>query len=171
MRYLLLLSIFLVSCATSSHHYQPPGDTPDAPSVSNLSHRAGLGDWTRFTLIYIDNVQVSYRRPWYDPFRDMDTTNITAGRHKLLIKSEFEKKGSDCPCVAMAELSFDAKEGVAYQLRGEILDSTEAQEGTESPVNTVEFWIEEQNSGRPVTEKTSADAIRVKYSSPITIVY
>ena len=156
---ILLLSLVLVSCATPSHYYQSPETGANASSLTNTTQRASIDHFTRFTVTYIDNTQVSYRRPWFDPFKNMDTIRVSPGQHKIIIKSEFDRKGSDCPCTALAELSFTAKDGVAYRVQGEVLE------------NSVAFWIEERESGKVITDKTNAEIIKVQYSSPITIVY
>lgn len=156
---ILLLSLVLVSCATPSHYYQSPEAGASAPSLTNSSQRKGIDQFTRFTVTYIDNAQVSYRRPWFDPFKNMDTISVAPGQHKIIIKSEFDRKDSDCPCTALAELSFTAEAGVAYRVQGEVLE------------NSVAFWIEEQDSGKVITDKATAEIIKLQYSSPITIVY
>ncbi len=89
----------------------------------------------------------------------MDTTPLQGGSHSVIIKSEFNKDGYDCPCIAIGKLTFEAQEGMTYRVAGEILD------------NSVDFWIEERESGKAVSEKTNADYIKITYSSPITIVY
>lgn len=158
-KWILLFALILASCATPSHYYQAPEAGMSAPSLTNTTLRKGIDQVTHFTVTYIDNAQVSYRRPWYDPFKNVDTISISAGQHKILVKSEFDQKNSDCPCTAIAELTFSAEEGVAYRVQGEVLQ------------DSVAFWIEEQESGKAVTEKISAEIVKVQYSSPITIIY
>lgn len=155
----VLLAIFLAACATPSQHYVQPKELTNPPSLANSSSRTGLSHWSQFTVMYIDDLPVNYRRPLTDLFRDVDSMKLTQGQHKVLVKSEFDKEESDCPCTALATLHFNAAAGVEYKVVGEILG------------DSVEFWIIEQTSGKPVTERTRADSVELEYSSPFIFKY
>lgn len=159
MRLLIIFTLLLSGCVSNPQYYTQPTDPSEAASLSNFSSRNGINDWSRFQVTYIDDLWLSYRRPWYDPFRDMDKTQLKSGQHRVVVKAEFNRSNIDCPCTAIGDLIFHAESGKAYKVNGELGEGV------------VRFWIEELSSGRVASTAVESSYVKLKYSSPIMLFY
>ncbi|WP_290579586.1 hypothetical protein [Ketobacter sp.] len=159
MRLLLVFILLLSGCASNPQHYAQPIHSAETASLSNISTRNSVNDWIRFQVTYIDELWLSYRRPWYDPFRDMDTILLSSGQHHIVVKAEFNRSNVDCPCTAIGDLNFHAEPGKSYKVNGELVG------------DAVRFWVEELPSGQLASDAVASPYVKLKYSSPIMLFY
>jgi hypothetical protein len=144
--------ILLGGCAARppiviEEYYEPPSDGPTATIVGEESVNS-------LVPFIFDNNTIFVNRVGYLVVRDAPSTGkipltIAAGKQRVVVAQRLGSLSGYCL------LDFEAKAGVAYRVRYErdlegtnFFNRTPGQAG-----GPTFFWIEELESGKPVTEK------------------
>jgi hypothetical protein len=143
---------FFGGCASPNAYVAPAGG--DSAHLTGKWLRTGLYEWESFGVRAVDDRFVA--NPLIGRFSGARVALAPGGR-RILVEAEFNRTAAGSgPFQAFIALRHDFRANADYKLNGAIKG------------NLVEVWIEDEPSGRKVSETFSAD-FRTKRGEGITI--
>ncbi len=152
--FIVIFALLLSGCVTTNSYVPPAKDQKAIAKITNTWLRNGLADWEGYNIETIDEKYVSYLIKG----KDGRTFRIAPGIRKLTVQGVYNRSfGGSCPCEAYAELSFTAKAGREYVLKGKVRGIY------------VDFWVIDKNTKKIVSKKASGEKRRQPQNNYVPI--
>jgi hypothetical protein len=135
------MACVLVVCSLSVLGAQPKA--PERGVLTGSAREEGWYKWERYRLMALDGTFI--REPFFVAGVKAKA-KVSPGLHRAVVSAQFERSySSGGPFEAIIMVPFEAKEGVAYRISGQVSD------------NKIDVWIEDADSGTRVSEIASGE--------------
>jgi len=134
---LFALSILFITGCTNNPYIAPKHPNNSKLLCYSSNDLNGMFHWDSFAVMMIDGKNVDFG------FSGNTPTEITAGKHKLLLELKFHKDGSSCsPCTSLISVIVDIPKNGIYTIKGKVLEMDAK----------YQIWIEDIKTHKKITK-------------------